>query len=136
LISHVLKEVEKQRVFKTIEEGSLDIGRFAWGERRIGLRKFSVLLFKPKRYYFVFHKKNREIIAKTFFPNWGRAASVQHKEMSDPLEKQLRSWIDSIVRVDERQRQLLVSVEVGVKTRRTFARVAEKVRTGYSKKNS
>ena len=133
---HLLKTLEKDRIFKILEDIEIDVSSFSWAERRIGLRRFTVLLCQPRRYYFVFDKNGDKVIARTFFPCWKQLGIENNVGSGEALVAQLDLWIDSIDRIRRRQRQLFVSVEEGAVKRRSFARIAETLKTGDSRKTS
>ena len=133
---HLLKTLEKDRIFKILEDIEIDVSSFSWAERRIGLRRFTVLLCQPRRYYFVFDKTGDKVIARTFFPCWKPLGIEKHVGSGEALVAQLDLWIDSIDRIQRRQRQLFVPVEEGAVKRRSFARIAETLKAGDSRKNS
>ena len=95
-----------------------------------------MLLCQPRRYYFVFDKNGDKVIARTFFPCWKQLGIEKHTGSGEALVAQLDLWIDSIDRIRRRQKQLFVLVEEGAVKRRSFARIAETLKVGDSRKNS
>ena len=128
LTKHLLKDREKRRIFNILEERNLDVSSFVWEERKIGFRRFTALFCQPRRYYFVFAKKGDQVIPRTFFPCWKESGMEKDFVGGDLLATQLHIWVDSIERVQKRQRQLFVPVSDGAATRRSFARIAETIK--------
>ena len=68
MAKHLLKKEEKKRIFDIIRAEEVDPNLLLWKERIIGLNIFTVLLFQPQQYYFLFERIEDAIVGKNFFP--------------------------------------------------------------------
>ena len=133
MAKHLLKKEEKKRIFDIIRAEEVDPNLLLWKERIIGLNIFTVLLFQPQQYYFLFERIEDAIVGKNFFPYWENRDKYKESEKNDILEIQLHCWISGIKRIRKRQEQLFVPVDDGASRRRSFSRVSETIRFALNK---
>ena len=128
-----MKKEEKKRIFDIVRAEEVDLNSLLWKERIIGLNNFTVLVFQPQQYYFLFQRIEDAIVGKNFFPYWESKNKYKKSEKNDILEIQMHCWISSIKRIRKRQEQLFVPVDDGAPRRRSFSRVSEAIRLELKK---
>lgn len=117
MFNQLLDESQKNDVMKIVSKYDFNENQFFWSTRRNLFRLRSILIYKPYGYYFLFEKKKNIISVKEFFPNW---AKDYKKTASSNIENSIIDWIKSILRINERKKDLRTSIDRGAAKRKNF----------------
>ncbi|MBH10742.1 MAG: hypothetical protein CMG74_10415 [Candidatus Marinimicrobia bacterium] len=117
MFNQLLDKSQKNNIMKIISKYDFNENQFYWSTRRSLFKLRSILIYKPYGYYFVFEKKRNIIFVKEFFPNW---AKDYNQSVSDNIENSITDWIKSILRINERKKDLITSIDRGATKRKNF----------------
>jgi hypothetical protein len=118
MLNQTLTNDEKNKVIDFIKTFEVDIDRFFWSKRRKFLFVHSVLVYKPYGYYFSFKKEKEVILKNEYFPNWANQKDIEPS--LNKIESSVNHWIQSIIRTNERKKDLAVSIDDGALKRKNF----------------